>query len=73
MKKLIYFWSWLGMYHHDRSPWAPDPGQEGITDHHPWPASMVLTLSIMVIRGLQGKPDAMVLFIAGFHVMSPFS
>ena len=50
-----------------------DPGQEGITDHHPWPASMVLTLSIMVTRGLQGKPDAMVLFIAGFHVMSPFS
>ena len=47
-------------------PWS-------IWDHRPWPASMVLTLSNMVTRGLQGKHNAGELFIAGFHVTSSFS
>ena len=51
--------------YHDRSPWALDHGQEGITDHS--------VQGLHTVYNGQTWSDARVRFIAGFYATSSFS
>lgn len=55
--------------YHDRSPWVPSHGQEGITNpgHPSWSLNIVYHGQTW----FAGRTDARVLFIVGFHVIYP--